>query len=305
VVAQKALSTVYRTGQRYGVSYLVDILHGKADERSIRACHDKLSVFGIGKDTDAAQWRSLFRQLVARGYLTGDEEGHGTLQLTDRARLLLRGEETFLMRVARAGERNGKAKRERKSPAAAAVPAEHQAAFAALKALRARLAAEAKLPPYVICHDRTLVELAEKRPQSLTALGDITGLGASKIKRYGQAMLDTLSAFAGHPLLKNRLSTTVNETLALHLQGLEPEAIASRRGLGIGTIYGHFAEAIEAGVIEARAVLSDLDDGDLDEIHAAFERLGTLESGKIGPVHSALDGRFDYGLLKCVLAELA
>ena len=304
ILAQKALSTVYRTGQRFGTGYLIDILHGKVDERSLRASHDKLSVFGIGKDTDASIWKGLYRQLVAQGYLAGDDDGHGTLQLTERARLLLRGEEAFRMRVAQVGERGGKAKREKKSSAAAALPVQHQVAFAALKALRARLAGEAKLPPYVICHDRTLVELAEKRPQSLDALGDITGLGSSKIKRYGQAMLDALAAFSSHPSLQNRLSATVNETLALHLQGVEAEAIAARRGLGLGTVYGHFAEAIEAGVVEARDVLKDLDESELDEIHAAFERFGTLESGKLGPVHGALEGRFDYGLLKCVLAEL-
>ena len=305
VLAQKALSTVYRTGQRYGVGYLVDILHGKADERCIRASHDKLSVFGIGQDTDAAVWRGLFRQLVAQGYLTGDEEGHGTLVLTDKSRLLLRSEQSFPMRVAPAGERPAKARREKKGSAAAAVAADHQPAFAALKALRARLAGEAKVPPYVIFHDRTLVEIAEKRPRTLHDLGDITGLGTSKIKRYGQALLDSLAAFEAHPLLKNKLSSTVNETLALHLQGLDAETIAARRGVAAGTVYGHFAEAIEAGLIEARDVLKGLDDGDIDEIHAAFERLGTLESGKIGPVHGALGGRFDYGLLKCVLAELA
>jgi ATP-dependent DNA helicase RecQ len=305
VLAQKALSTVYRTGQRYGVGYLIDILHGKADERCIRASHDKLSVFGIGKDTDATVWRGLFRQLVAQGYLAGDDEGHGTLVFTEKSRLLLKGEQSFPMRVAPAGERPAKAKRDKKGSSAAAVAAQHQPAFAALKALRARLAGEAKLPPYVICHDRTLVELAEKRPRTLHDLGDITGLGTSKIKRYGQALLDSLAAFSAHPLLKNKLSSTVNETLALHLQGLDAETIAVRRGVAAGTVYGHFAEAIEAGLIEASDVLKGLDESDIDEIHAAFERMGTLESGKIGPVHGALGGRFDYGLLKCVLAELA
>jgi len=305
VLAQKALSAVYRTGQRYGVGYLVDILQGKADERAIRASHDKLTVFGIGRDTDPAVWRTLYRQLVAQGYLTGDDEGHGTLQLTEAARPILRGEETFLMRVARVAPGGAKGKRDRKGATAAAVGPEHQAVFGALRALRARLAAEARLPPYVICHDRTLVELAAKRPASLEALADITGLGASKIKRYGQAMLDTLAAFAAHPLLKNRLSATVNETLALHLQGLDAEAIAARRGVEAETVYGHFAEAIEAGLIEARTVLKDLDDSDIDDIHAAFDRLGTLDSGKLGPAYGALDGRFGYGILKCVLAELA
>ena len=117
-------------------------------------------------------------------------------------------------------------------------------------------------------------------------------------------MLKVIADFKPHPLLSNRLSATVNQTLALHLQGLDAEKIAAERRLDIGTIWGHFAEAIEAGLVEGRSVLP-LDDDDLDEIHAAFERLGTLDSGKLGPAHAALEGRFDYGVLKCVLAELA
>jgi ATP-dependent DNA helicase RecQ len=305
VLAQKALSAVYRTGQRFGVGYLVDILHGKADERAIRLSHDKLGVFGVGRDVDAATWRSLYRQLVAQGHLTGDDEGHGTLQLTDSARPILRGESKVLMRVVRAPVRGAKSRKETK--ASATVAAEHQGLFAALKSLRARLAAEAKLPPYVIWHDRTLMELAERRPQTLDALSDITGLGTSKIKRYGKALIETIAAHgavAAHPMLNNRLSATVNQTLALHLQGRDVDAIAAERRLDPGAIYGHFAEAIEAGLLEARTVLP-IDDTELDEIHAVFERLGTLDSGKLGPAHAALDGRFDYGILKCLLAELA
>src|SRR5690606_37992957 len=116
--------------------------------------------------------------------------------------------------------------------------------------------------------------------------------------------LETIARFAPHAALSNRLSSTVNQTLALHLAGVSPQDIAAERNLDISTIYTHFAEAIEAGVITANDVL-DLDAADLDEIHAVFERLGTLESGKLGPAHAALDGRFDYGILKCLLAELA
>ncbi|MDX2307248.1 MAG: DNA helicase RecQ [Hyphomicrobium sp.] len=307
VLAQKALSTVYRTGQRFGVGYLVDVLQGKAYERVIRASHDKLTVFGIGKDVDPNQWRGLYRQLVARGYLAGDDEGHGTLQLTESARPLLRGDAKFLMRVTRpSADRSGKQRRGAKSSAATSVTAEHQPLFSALRTLRAQLAADAKLPPYVICHDRTLAELAEKKPATLEALADITGLGTSKIKRYGARIIETIvahRAVAGHPLLKNKLSASVNETLALHLAGLDAESIAARRRIDVSTVYGHFAEAIEAGLLTSDAILP-LDAADLDEIHAAFERLATLETGKLGPAHAALGGRFDYGLLKCVLAEL-
>ncbi|MEQ1671572.1 MAG: DNA helicase RecQ, partial [Hyphomicrobium sp.] len=227
VLAQKALSAVYRTGQRYGVTYLSDVLTGKPEERVIRNSHDKLSVFGVGKDVPAAAWKGLFRQLVAAGYLSGDDDGHGTLVLTDRARPLLRGEDKFLMRVTRAapakGKRDAKA---RDGKTALKVTGEAETLYQALKALRLKLAAAAKLPPYVIAQDRTLIELAEKRPETEDALHDITGLGTSKIARYGKALLQTISQFKAHPLLKNRLSATVNQTLAAHLRGLDPEAIA-------------------------------------------------------------------------------
>ena len=179
-----------------------------------------------------------------------------------------------------------------------------QTLYSALKALRLRLATDAKLPPYVICHDRTLAELASKRPATEAALHDITGLGASKIKRYGAAFLETIASFKAHPLLENRLSATVNQTLALHLQGFDAERIAAERRIETSTVYGHFAEAIEAGLLEARDVLP-LDEAEIDEILGVFERLGTLDSGKLGPAHAAMDGRFDNGILKCLLAELA
>jgi ATP-dependent DNA helicase RecQ len=300
--ARKALSAVYRTEQRFGVGYIVDILTGKADDRAIRNGHDRLSVFGIGTELDPSGWRGLFRQLIAMGYLTTDDEGFGTLQLTETARPLLRAETSFRMRKA-AKIASSRGKKDKPGKATVSVPSADQALFAALKAWRAKLAGESKLPPYVICHDRTLVELAAKRPASEAALADITGLGASKIKRYGAGLLATIGGFKRHPLLDNRLSATVNQTLALHLQGRDAELIASDRGISVDTVHGHFAEAIEAGLIEARKVL-DLDDADIDEIHAAFERCQTLDSGKIGPVHAALDGRFGYGVLKCLLAEL-
>jgi ATP-dependent DNA helicase RecQ len=302
VPAQKALSAVYRTGQRFGVGYVVDVLGGREDERIIRNGHDKLSVFGIGKDLDAVSWRALFRQLAAAGYLSGDDEGHGTLLLTDAARPLLRGETTFRMRAVAAPEKRSKARRE--SKAAARVPAGDEPLFQALKTLRAKLAGEAKLPPYVIFHDKTLVELAERRPSSLDALADITGLGASKVKRYGTALSETIARFKKNPLLDNRLPATVNQTLALHLSGFDAERIAAERGIEVATVHGHFAEAIEAGLIAASDVL-ELDEAEIDEVHSTFERLGTLDSGKLGPAHAALDGRYDYGVLKCLLAELS
>jgi len=300
--ARKALSAVYRTGQRFGVGYVIDVLLGKADERVVRNRHDTVTVFGIGKELQAEEWRSLFRQLVARGQLTGDDEGHGTLLLTEQARPLLRGEERFAMRRAISGR--GKKVDRASSRADTHVRREDQALYEALKALRLRLASEAGMPPYVICHDRTLRELAEHRPGHASELAGITGLGERKIARYGARLLETIGRFKPHPLLDNRLSATVNETLTFVLQGDDLEDIAAKRGLDVSTIHGHLAEAIEAGLVEAQAVLQ-LDEAEIDEIHSAFDRCGTLESGKLGPVHAALGGKFDFGVLKCMLAELS
>ena len=302
LAAQKALSAVYRTGQRYGVTYVTDVIMGKEDERIVRNGHDRLSVFGIGKDQSATVWKGLFRQLIAAGLLTGDDEGHGTLSLTDSARPVLRGEQKFLIRLARAPSKKEKTKREARL--AAKVAPQNETLLSALRALRLKLATAAGLPPYVVAQDRTLVELAEKRPANEKQLHDITGLGASKIARYGKAFLETIVQYKPNPLLSNKLPATVNQTLAAHLRGLDAEAIAAERKLDVSTIYGHFAEAIEAGLLEARQVLS-LDEAEMDEIIEAFERCHTIDSGKLGPAHAALEGRYDYGVLKCMLAELA
>lgn len=303
VVAQKALSAVYRTEQRFGVTYVIDVLRGKADKRIVENGHDALSVFGIGDDLDVKGWRSLFRQLLAAGYLAPDDDGYGTLALTDKARPLLRGEQRIDIRKpppsAAKSTRSGKSR-----SASLAIEPENQPLFEALKGLRKDLATAAKVPPYVICHDRTLAELAAQRPRTIDALPEITGLGAKKIARYGEALVATICQFSDEPTLDNRLSSTANRSLALLLEGLDVETIAERRGVEPNTIYGHLAGAIEAGLVEARAVVQ-IDDGEIDEILTAFEDTNTLETGRLGPAHAALDGRYDYGILQCLLAEIA
>ena len=166
VLAQKALSAAYRTGQRFGATYLVDVLMGRTNERVVRAGHDKLPVFGVGKETDEATWKGVYRQLAAAGHLTGDDDGYGTLVLTDAARPVLRGEERFLVRVA---PKEARAKSKRQSKSAIALADADRPLFEALRALRLQLASEAKLPPYIICTDVTLAELAAVRPRDAAA----------------------------------------------------------------------------------------------------------------------------------------
>jgi ATP-dependent DNA helicase RecQ len=193
VAAQKALSCVYRSGQRYGVTHLVDILRGVANERIGQLGHDQLSTYGIGADLDARQWKGVFRQLVALGLLEVDVEGHGSLRLTDASRPVLKGEQPVALReeTTRTRERE-RGSRRGAGPAPAPLSAEGLPLFDALRNLRATLAREQSVPAYVIFHDATLRAIAERRPESLAELGTISGVGAAKLERYGEQVLATL-----------------------------------------------------------------------------------------------------------------
>ncbi len=191
VAAQKALSCVYRTGQRFGVTHLVDVLRGVDNERMAQLGHHQLSTYGIGAELDARQWKGVFRQLVAMGLLEVDIEGHGSLRLTAASRPVLKGEQAVALRE----ETPRKRERERSSRGSAApstLTAADQPAFEALRALRAQLAREQSVPAYVIFHDATLRAIAERRPRSLAELGTVTGVGGAKLERYGAQVLATL-----------------------------------------------------------------------------------------------------------------
>jgi len=192
--AQKALSTVYRTGQRFGVSYLIEVLHGVKSERVLALGHDRLSTFGIGLELEVAQWRSVFRQLVARGLLDVDAEGHGGLRLTEACRPVLRGEQRLLLRQERRQPRQkGKP---RGAPSAFAAPAD-QALWEALREKRRELAREQGVPPYVIFNDATLREMVEYRPETLEQLRLLYGVGERKLALYGEEFLAVIRAHGG------------------------------------------------------------------------------------------------------------
>ncbi len=184
--ARKALSCVYRTGQRFGVNYLIDILQGRENERIRRFGHHRISTWGIGEELDTRQWRSVFRQLVARGYITVDIGGHGSLRLTDRCRPLLRGEEQLSLRKDRIPEKRKPARG--KGPRQPVGDAD-RLLWEALRALRKRLAEEQGVPPYVVFHDSTLLEMVELRPTTLAGLSAISGVGQHKLERYGERFI--------------------------------------------------------------------------------------------------------------------
>jgi ATP-dependent DNA helicase RecQ len=191
VAVQKALSCVFRTGQRFGVTYLIDVLRGVENERIIRQGHNRVSTFGIGQDLSAAEWKTVFRQLVANGFLRADPEGFGSLQLTESCRPLLRGERKTELRLdpvqTKAAKRSGITRR-RPTTENIADPA----GWEALRARRKELADQQGVPPYVIFHDATLMEMLERKPQNLDELSTINGVGAAKLDKYGEAFLEVV-----------------------------------------------------------------------------------------------------------------
>jgi ATP-dependent DNA helicase RecQ len=198
VAAQKILSAVYRLQrerhQRFGAGHVIDILLGRETAKIAQHDHASLTVFGIGTDLREPEWRGVVRQLLAQGLLAVESD-YGTLALTDASAAVLRSEHQVLLR--REPERPPRAARARRTAAAAAaaeLPAEAAGRFERLRAWRAATAKEQGVPAYVIFHDATLREFAARCPATLAELGAVSGVGESKLAKYGQQVLDTLDA---------------------------------------------------------------------------------------------------------------
>jgi ATP-dependent DNA helicase RecQ len=193
VAVQKALSCVFRTGQRFGVTYLIDVLRGSENERILQSGHHQVSTYGIGTELSANEWKSVYRQLVANGYLRADPEGYGALQLTEQCRPLLKGRQTIELRkdpeikktTGRAnGGRSG-------SPVSEQIT--DKAGWEALRACRKELADKQGVPPYVIFHDTTLFGMLERKPRTLDELAEVSGVGGAKLEKYGEIFLQTIA----------------------------------------------------------------------------------------------------------------
>jgi len=190
---QMALSCVYRTGQRFGVLHLIDVLLGKSTPKVEQFQHHQLSTFGIGKALSQQQWSSVYRQLVAGGYLESDIEAYGGLKLAEAARAVLKGEsDVWLRRDAEVvSARVSKAERGARAKEGYEEVSDNPL-WHALKAKRMELAREQGVPPYVIFHDSTLLEILNQKPTSLIEMSQITGIGQAKLMRYGDAFLEVL-----------------------------------------------------------------------------------------------------------------
>ncbi|MBB6097948.1 ATP-dependent DNA helicase RecQ [Deinobacterium chartae] len=322
VAAQKALSAVYRTGQRFGAGHLIDVLQGRETERVRSFRHHTLSTFGVGQDLSDRQWRSVLRQLTALGYLGTDAAGHGSLLLTSRAAAVLRGEERVELR--REAERPKRAAAVR---ARAELPeVESPELWEALRACRMTFAKAQGVPPYVVFTDVTLRALEAHRPRSLAEMAAIPGVGQSKLERYGEAFLEVIAPFpparGGVPLLRAEDAATsargpgrtektektprrdsALETLERYQAGESVAEIARERGLSEQTVSGHLAELVRRGLLSLEEA-TGLAEDEVARLEAVYHTLPEEQRARLKPLYEAAGERYDYHVIRCVHARL-
>lgn len=291
--ARKALSAVYRTGQRFGVNHIIDVLLGSVTDKVRDAGHQKVSTWGIGKELNRNQWRSVFRQLVARGLLEVDSEGFGVLHLSEKCRPILKGAESIMLREDKrekqAGYRKERAPQQK-------LDADDHKLWERLKVLRKRLADDQDVPPYVIFHDATLMEMVMYRPATSDQLHKISGVGERKLALYGDDFLEVIRETS----TEGRSSDLqAQESVTLFKAGMSVAQVASRQRLSEKVIYGHLAKGIAKGELSVEEVV-ELPEAELRHIQQVILDCQQRFGQALRPVHEALAGVYDMGLLACV-----
>ncbi len=192
VAVQKVLSCIYRTGQRFGATHIIDVLTGKENEKIKGFNHNELSTFGVGQEYNKSQWKSVFRQIIASGLVNVDLEAYGALKLTPNSNKILRGQEKIFLRKETIKEKPAKTKKVESSKRSVFTNPAAEELFQKLRALRLSLAKEQNVPPYVIFHDSSLIDMIVAMPKNLSEMGKISGVGQSKLERYGKAFLEVI-----------------------------------------------------------------------------------------------------------------
>jgi len=323
VVAQKALSNIFRTEQRFGSNYLAQVLIGKATDRVRQFGHDRVSTFGIGTELSQEEWKSVYRQLLGAGLISVDMERYSVLTLNEQSWPVLKGEQQVRLRTDPVIPRQTKKKKTKAAVASDVLTNwETEALFDALRDLRLKISEEQSVPPYAILPDRTLLEMVRYRPEDMETMACMSGMGEVKLGRFGKIFLNSLDLHAekyGRPpnlppipmeraerrekqkQKKKEFSGTAQESLDLFRELGDVDAVAQRRGLKPASIWKHLGQAAQFGKIDYRKVVN-LPDEDIELIRTtclAFKQKGILA---MSPVFEALEGKYPYEILRLIRA---
>jgi ATP-dependent DNA helicase RecQ len=252
IEAMKFLSCVARCREKFGMNHIIDVLRGSKNQKVLQYQHDQLSTYGIGKDRSADEWKILVRSLLHQGLLNETSDGFPILKLNDKSWEIMQRQRT--VEIAVEPQREVKA-------ITRSLAVEVENLFAILRRLRKQIADEQFVPPYVIFADKSLRDMAEKRPQNLREFEDVYGVGSNKRDKYGQVFLEAIRNFSQQqglptssgsasfpvPNLANVPSYSQMQTWELHRQGLTVQAVANARGMSPTTITGHLVELMEMG----------------------------------------------------------
>ena len=297
LAAQQALSCAFRTGQRFGVGYLIDVLQGIQNIRIQTNKHDELAVFGMGKSLDETQWHSVFRQLVARNLVTVNFENFNTLQLTEASRPILRGEKELMLRYEIRPEKSTRTKTVTKKIVVEDLKSRF---WNALRDKRRDLSDAQNVPAYTIFHDATLMEMVEMKPKTLTQFGELSGVGEHKLLQYGEDFLAIINIFT--ILYDDKLSTS-ELSIKLFKLGLSVVEIAEYRKLQATTIYIHLAD----GIVKNELMLADvilITNEEISDIQIAIKALPDEFKNTLKPVFEQFNEQYSYEILRCVRAAL-
>ena len=293
-----ALSAAYRTGQRFGASYLTDVLLGKSDDRIKRFRHDTLNVYGIGKEHDANTWRSVFRQLIARSLLTTDMERKGGLRLTEISRPVLTGSEQLFFRV---DEKPAKQKRTRSGKS---VAPEDNNLWEELRITRSDIAKEQGVPAYVIFHDATLMEMVQNKPRTLDAMAAISGVGAAKLKKYGQQFLEVIVEASNSEEDAPDPEVIREQLLAEISKGTPIAEIGKNCNLSASQSDAALVALARDGELSLERITSAMSEDECGEVES--EILFALETGEqsLKSVSERLGGKYSMPLLRMMQAAI-
>ncbi|HEY8562935.1 MAG TPA: DNA helicase RecQ [Pyrinomonadaceae bacterium] len=311
IIAQKALSAVYRTGQKMGLGYLVDFLRGSQSQK-IWEQHKTLKTYGVGADISRNEWFEYFRELIAQGYLKQSEGQFPTLQLTEKSDEVLRG--NVRVELIKATVREEK----KASLVADAAYDYFKDLFADLKKLRTEFAREENVPPYVVFSDATLLEMATFLPLTFGEMGKISGVGELKLEKYGADFLEIIKNYCDENDLESRINlkqpkrekrqrarrsesgqSTYEVSLEMFKSGHSIEEIARARGMTKSTIEIHLVKFIQNGDITVEDFVPD---HKIEPIKDAIERFRDL--GALSPIKEYLGENYTYGEIRAVLATM-